>query len=201
MARRRPGQKAHKFARLLTTEHHYLYRTLMSDNDHAPSFVIGATDLPSFDGDHAVELLDTLTYLPDDILTKVDRASMSVSLEVRVPLLDPDVFSFAWSLPPHLRVHEGSGKIALRQVLARHVPPDLFERPKMGFGVPVSAWLRGPLRSWADQLLDPALIREQALLNETAVGKLWSDHQRGSLDNGSQLWPILMLQAWLQERR
>jgi asparagine synthase (glutamine-hydrolysing) len=195
------ADRARKFLRTFGSPTNQVYRTLMSDNDDAVSFVIGAFDARTYDADVSVELLDTLTYLPDDILTKVDRASMSVSLEVRVPLLDPDVFSFAWSLPPLLRVHEGTGKVALRRVLARHVPPNLFERPKMGFGVPVSAWLRGPLGSWADQLLDPALIREQELLNAEAVAKLWAEHQRGVVDNGPQLWPILMLQAWLQEHR
>jgi asparagine synthase (glutamine-hydrolysing) len=195
------SDRARKLLRTFGAATDRAYRTLMSDNDEATSFVIGASDISTFDDSVAVELLDTITYLPDDILTKVDRASMSVSLEVRVPMLDSDVFAFAWSLPPHLRVTDGVGKIALREVLSRHVPTSLFNRPKMGFGVPVSKWLRGPLGQWADEILDPALIREQALLNEAAVGKLWSDHRRGLLDNGPQLWPILMLQAWLQERR
>jgi asparagine synthase (glutamine-hydrolysing) len=199
IARKRPGQKAHKLARLLATEDSNLYRSLMSENDQALSLVIGASDLPSFNQEAKVQLLDTLTYLPDDILTKVDRASMSVSLEVRVPLLDHDVFAFAWSLPPHLRVNDRKGKVVLRRALERHVPPDLFERPKMGFGVPVSSWLRGPLRQWVDDLLDPALLVEQGILQAETVTSLWSEHTNGSVDNGPQLWPIVMLQAWLQE--
>ena len=177
------------------------YRCLMSDNDHAPSFVIDASDLPSFHQSDNIQLLDTLTYLPDDILTKVDRASMSVGLEVRVPLLDPDVFEFSWSLPPHLRFDGSYGKVALRRVLERHVPTKLFERPKTGFGVPVSSWLRGPLRAWAEELLDPVLIREQGLLRAEKVTVIWSEHVEKSIDNGPQLWPIVMLQAWLQEHR
>jgi asparagine synthase (glutamine-hydrolysing) len=200
IARKRPGQKAHKLARLLMTEDRNLYRSLMSDNDQALSLVIGASDLPSFDQGAKVQLLDTLTYLPDDILTKVDRASMSVSLEVRVPLLDQEVFAFAWSLPPHLRVSDNKGKVALQRVLERHVPPPLFERPKMGFGVPVSSWLQGPLRQWADDLLDPALVAEHGILRADKVTALWSEHSNGFVDNGPQLWPILMLQAWLQEK-
>jgi asparagine synthase (glutamine-hydrolysing) len=193
------ADRAQKFLRSFGSPSGAGYRSLMSDNDDAPSFVINASDLPSFHQSDNTQLLDTLTYLPDDILTKVDRASMSVSLEVRVPLLDQEVFAFAWSLPPHLRVDGNTGKVALRRVLERHVPSHMFERPKMGFGVPVSSWLRGPLRAWADELLDPALLREQGILRVEKVTSLWFDHVKKSVDNGPQLWPILMLQAWLQE--
>jgi len=142
-------------------------------------------------------LIDTLTYLPSDLLTKVDRASMSVSLEVRVPFLDPDLFQFAWGLSHSDRVREGQGKWILRELLRRDLPDNLIDRPKMGFGIPVGQWLRGPLRSWADDLLDPTLVREQGLLDPLIVQQRWMDHRDGRADLTFQIWSILMFQAWL----
>ncbi len=143
--------------------------------------------------------LDFLSYLPDDILVKVDRAAMGSSLETRVPFLDSRVIEFAWRLPMHLRVRGGSGKWLLRQVLARHVPPALTERPKQGFGVPVDRWLRGPLAPWADALLDPARIAERGILDAGAVQHEWAQHRSGKADRHLTLWPVLMLEAWLEE--
>ena len=142
--------------------------------------------------------LDSLTYLPDDILTKVDRAAMAVSLESRIPLLDAAVIEFAWRLPAHMKLRNGVSKWVLREVLYRHVPRELIERPKMGFGVPIDQWLRGPLRPWAEDLLDEATLRRQGYLNTALVKKTWNEHLSGSRNWHHQLWSILMFQAWLE---
>ena len=140
--------------------------------------------------------LDTVGYLPDDILHKVDRAAMSVSLETRVPLLDHRLVELAWRLPAHARVRDGVGKWVLREVLARRVPRALFERPKSGFAVPLDAWLRGPLASWADALLAPDAVSRDGLLDVDRVGHLWRAHRSGRSGLGRDLWPLLMFQAW-----
>jgi asparagine synthase (glutamine-hydrolysing) len=140
---------------------------------------------------------DTTGYLPDDILTKVDRAAMANSLETRVPFLDRGVFDLAWRLPMEVKLHDGATKWILRQVLQRHVPAPLFERPKMGFGLPIGAWLRGPLRPWAEELLGERRLRAQGLLDPTPVRLAWRDHVRGRRDLGYELWDVLVLEAWL----
>ena len=141
--------------------------------------------------------LDTLTYLPDDILTKVDRASMAVGLEARVPLLDHRLVEFAWQLPLEVKLRDGQGKWPLRQVLARYVPPTLFERPKMGFGMPVDHWLRGPLRSWADALLEPARLDREGLLASEPIRKRWEAHRSGRANWAYPIWNVLIFQSWL----
>ena len=141
--------------------------------------------------------LDTMRYLPDDILHKVDRAAMSVALETRVPLLDHRLVELAWRLPMHSKVRDGQGKWLLRELLARDVPRALFERPKTGFGIPVGRWLAGPLRPWAEDLLSPDTLRADGLLDVAATRHVWDDHTSGRWDAGYELWPILMFQAWL----
>lgn len=140
---------------------------------------------------------DSLSYLPDDVLCKVDRAAMAHGLETRVPMLDPQVIQAAWNLPDELRLSRGRGKIALRKLLAQHLPPELIERPKAGFSVPIGGWLRGPLRSWACDLLSPERLRRQNHLQAEAVERLWQQHLRGEAHEGV-LWSLLMFQSWLE---
>ena len=146
-----------------------------------------------------VMLMDTINYLPDDILVKVDRASMSVSLETRAPFLDPRVFRYAWSLPSSLKINGSKTKFILREVLSNYIPKEMIERPKKGFGIPLDDWLRGPLKNWADALLNKELINSEKLLNAEVVEKLWSDHSQGKINNGPLLWNILMFQLWLKD--
>jgi len=145
--------------------------------------------------------LDAIQYLPGDILVKVDRAAMAVSLEGRVPLLDPEVVGFAWSLPLDYKIRNGVSKWVLRQMLYRHVPQSLIDRPKAGFGIPIGAWLRGPLRDWAESLLAPATLTQSGLFDTGAVQQLWHQHQRGTRNNEHRLWPLLMVLAWIDNAR
>ena len=140
-------------------------------------------------------LADAMAYLPNDILVKVDRAAMAASLETRAPFLDHRVAAMAWQLPLALKLRDGAGKWALRQLLYRHVPRALIERPKAGFAMPIGPWLRGPLRAWADDLLDSALMRSQGWLQPEPVQRLWREHLAGA-DHTPQLWSVLMWQAW-----
>lgn len=205
-----PGDKIHKSSHVLNAKSlNYVYNNLVNQIIDKSKFVLNdqdshMMDLEIFNSLSGIEQMmatDTLTYLPDDILVKVDRAAMYNSLETRVPFLDVDVIEFAWSLPLSIKIKEGKGKWILRQVLEKYVPTRLIDRPKMGFGVPIQDWLRGPLRYWAEELLDKKKIEEQGLLDYTVIRTKWEQHLNGSRNWQYQLWSVLMFQAWLNEQR
>lgn len=198
------GEKLHKLADLLAAKSpEEIYCGMMSHwRGQAP--VSGAVSQAKAEpawpalGDltHRMMYMDSVSYLPNDILTKVDRAAMGVSLETRVPLLDHRVFEFAWQLPLSLKVRDGKGKWLLRQLLYKHVPIELIERPKMGFGIPLKNWLRGPLRDWAETLIEPGRLTQENNLDGAVVTQKWREFQSGQRDWSSQLWDVLMFQAW-----
>ena len=204
---RMPGMKVHKAARVLPAGNlNEAYRLLASHADKPDALVPGARERPTLlsgargapdDPLQRMLYLDAMTYLPDDILTKVDRATMAVALETRVPFLDPAVAALAWRLPADVKVRAGTGKWLLRQVLHGLVPPELVERPKAGFGIPLASWLRGPLRDWAEALLAPGLLAEQGYVAPAPVAAMWQAHQSGRQDLAYELWDVLMFQAWL----
>jgi asparagine synthase (glutamine-hydrolysing) len=144
--------------------------------------------------------IDTLTYLPDDILCKVDRAAMSVSLETRVPFLDHRIAEFAWRLPLNMKIRGGESKWLLRQVLYKYVPRQLIERPKAGFGIHVGQWLRGPLREWAETLLDAVRIEREGFFQPAPIRKAWTEHLSGQRNWTPRLWAVLMFQTWLEKQ-
>lgn len=208
-----PGDKAHKLGHRLHDMRGIddLYVSLLSEWSNADGMVLDEQMPPNLLDDRArwpnladpvarMMALDGLTYLPDDILVKVDRAAMAVSLETRVPFLDRDVIEFAWSLPMHMKIRDGQGKWLLRQLLDRYVPRALVDRPKMGFGIPLDAWLRGPLRDWAENLLAEDRLRLEGYLNPVPVRAAWKAHLAGQASYGYRLWSVLMFQAWLEQQ-
>lgn len=188
------------------------YRELVSHWKNPANVAIGAHEpdtimnmpgtLPTLPGlRERMMYLDMLTYLHDDILTKVDRASMAVSLEARVPLLDHRLVEFAWRVPTEYKYREGRGKWLLRQVLDRYVPRSLMERPKMGFAVPIEQWLCGPLRDWAEALLDERRLREEGFFDPVPIRTMWQEHVTGKRRWHYYLWDVLMFQAWIEGKR
>jgi asparagine synthase (glutamine-hydrolysing) len=207
--RKRVGDKLHKLAGVMTADgSDMLYERLTTFWGDTTDLVVGAQALPELveeefatsipDQIEREQYLDTITYLPDDILTKIDRASMAVSLEARVPLLDHRVIEFVWGLPTNYRIRDGKTKWLLRRVLSRYVPDDLVNRPKMGFGVPLDSWLRGPIRDWAEALLDEARLRQEGYLDPFPIRAKWKEHISGTRNWQYALWGVLMFQAWLE---
>jgi asparagine synthase (glutamine-hydrolysing) len=205
-----PGDRIHKLADVLPLPSaEAMYRNLASHWTSPATVVVGGAegdplaaagfDLPT--GLSFVEwmmAIDTRTYLPDDIMVKVDRAGMAVSLESRAPFLDHRVIEVAWRAPLATKLRNGQGKWLLRQILDRYVPRSLVERPKMGFGIPLDSWLRGPLKEWAVALLAPERLRAEGYLAPEPIRQKWEEHQSGRRNWQYQLWDVLMFQAWLE---
>jgi asparagine synthase (glutamine-hydrolysing) len=201
------GDKARKLARVLAGDSADFYRLVASHWADPDAVVQGGAEPPHRHLDprlvdlvpdpvERMQFIDTVTYLPDDILTKVDRASMAVSLEARVPILDHRVVAFSWSLPAPLKARDGGGKWLLRRVLDRYVPRHLVERPKMGFGVPIDVWLRGPLRDWAEALLAERRLAVEGVFDPAPIRAKWQGHVSGARNDQYPLWNVLMFQAW-----
>ncbi|MDH5545908.1 MAG: asparagine synthase (glutamine-hydrolyzing) [Gammaproteobacteria bacterium] len=208
-----PGDKLHKLSRVLSTSTPWeMYQSLVSQW-HNPVQLVSGMGNPEVMADQhsifadsgtigeAMMRMDLLTYLPGDVLTKVDRASMAFSLEARVPLLDHRIIEYANNIRMDLKVSRGQGKWLLRKVLQKYVPLNLFERPKMGFGVPVEQWLRSELRDWAESLLDPVKLQQQGFIDPVPVQKVWKTHLSGKANHYLDIWSILMFQSWLEERQ
>ena len=204
------GDKLHKAAYVLSAkDNRELYLGLVSQWKQPESIVIGGSEPKTLisnnnllDGEltdtEIMMALDMLTYMPDDILTKVDRASMAVSLETRVPMLDHSVVEFAWQLPIEIKLNNGIPKWPLREMLYKYVPKEIIERPKMGFGIPLDEWLRGPLKIWASEMLSPLRIQKEGYFNEGLVTQAWNEHLSGKYNHTQQLWCILMFISWLE---
>jgi asparagine synthase (glutamine-hydrolysing) len=210
---RLPGDKMHKLARVLAArDGDVLYRQLLSTWQTPTSVLVEGTEYGAPCDDRTLRvdapdlvdrmmLTDSLMYLPDDILVKLDRAAMGVSLETRVPMLDPKLVAFAWSLPKQMKIRKKTGKFILREVLAQYVPRAMFERPKMGFGVPLADWLRGPLRDWAEPLLSEDRLRADGMFKPEPIGTKWQQHISGERNWQYDLWLVLMFQCWMDHWR
>jgi len=177
-------------------------------NDHVPTIVLKPlflTDKLPKNGvnDFASQMMykDTLNYLTDDILCKVDRAAMNVSLETRVPFLDPKIVELAWRMPIEMKINGTEGKSVLRNILYKYVPKELIERPKAGFSIPLSDWLKGPLKDWADSLLDKERLISEGYLNAEYVSNIWNEHLKGKRNWTFRIWSILMFQSWLESTK
>jgi asparagine synthase (glutamine-hydrolysing) len=202
------GDRVHKLATLLRIDDpDQLYRAMVSAVHDPCALVIDAREPQTAFTDPAqrpqlteyVERMmyfDALTYLPENILTKVDRASMAVSLEARAPFLDHRVVEFGWQLPLEAKLHAGQSKRLLRQLFSRYLPGELAERPKQGFAIPLADWLRGPLRDWAETLLDERRLADEGFLHAAPIRRKWQEHLHGSRNWSSLIWNVLMFQAW-----
>ncbi len=206
------GDKLHKLAEVVAAPGmETLYLNLMSHWKKPQDIAIGGkdpltaiTDTDSWprvsDFTHRMMHLDMETYLPGDILVKVDRAAMGVSLEGRIPLLDTDIIEFAWRIPYHMKVRNGRGKWLMRETLYKHVPKQLIDRPKRGFGIPLDVWLRGPLREWAEDLLSESRLKREGFFHAAPIRQKWREHLSGTRNWHFYLWDVLMFQAWHAER-
>ena len=204
-----PGYKIDKLAGLLSARSqaeiyqrlvsHFYSPTQLVLNSKEPSSLLDQGLFSPLSGAEWLMAMDSVTYMSDDILTKVDRASMALSLESRVPFLDHRLVEFAWSLPLEMKLKQGQGKWILRQVLNRYVPETMMARPKQGFSIPLDMWLRTELKDWGAELLQPSKIEQQGFLNSAMVAQMWQQHQSGQRNWKYQLWDILMWQAWLEE--
>lgn len=206
-----PGDKLHKLADILSFQSvDEIYYKLVSNWSDSEQLVIGrSVPIPAFnqercfsqlaEPEHQMMGLDTQTYLPDDILMKVDRAAMGVSLETRVPMLDHRVVEFAWTLPMEMKIQGYRGKWLLRRVLDRHVPATLIERTKSGFAVPIDSWLRGPLKDWAEDLLNADTLKRQGYIDPALIHLKWEEHQTGKHNWSNRLWAVLMFQSWVNQ--
>lgn len=205
-----PGDRAHKLASVLYCDSaSQLYECLLTQWSDANAMVLGADYKSSIQplwqqlsdfklNEFKMMACDTLGYLPNDILHKVDRAAMGVSLETRVPFLDHRVIEFAWQLPQHMKIRNGQRKWLLRELLYKHVPRDLIERPKTGFGIPIGDWLRGPLRDWAEDLLGESRMRQEGFFDPIPIRRKWTEHLSGKRNWQEPMWAVLMFQAWLR---
>lgn len=214
----RPGEKIHKFAEAMidVSSAQELYFNLIRQWKNPENLVKNLSKKNSnhlffksekfkikvnLSDSEKMMFFDSLSYLPDDILVKVDRAAMSMSLETRVPFLNRDVIELAWRMESNAKIKNGTSKNPLRVILNKYLPNDLMNKPKTGFGLPIGEWLKGPLFDWADALLDPVKIDEEGFFFSAAIQKVWKEHLNGITDHSSKLWCILMFQAWLQEER
>lgn len=208
-----PGDKAHKLSEVIDApDEHSFYKALRSEWKDPGEVVRGAQEpltilddrasWPQTDGfEHWMMAMDAQTYLPDDILVKVDRAAMSVSLETRAPFLDHRVVELSWRLPLRMKIRNGQGKWVLRKVLYKYVPSELVERPKMGFGIPIDLWLRGPLRDWAEALLTEQRLKNDGYFDPRPIRHKWAEHLSGERNWQQHLWSVLMFQGWLEHQR
>lgn len=204
------GDKLHKFAESMTAKSpELLYQHLISQWPQPEKIILSSSKnysqnpillaVEEMDFIEKMMITDSISYLPDDIMTKVDRAGMAVSLESRAPYLDHQLFEFIWQLPLHMKIRNRNNKWLLRQVLSRYIPNQFFERPKMGFGVPLAEWLRGPLRDWAETLLNKKLMEQQGFFQTKPILDKWQEHLSGKRNWQYQLWTVLMFQAWMSQ--
>ncbi len=213
LIKRNPGDRLHKLAVILAADNPVaMYHSLISLWQNPMDIAIGAGELPTAftdrnlladlpDYTRQIMYLDAVTYLPNGILTKIDRAGKGAGLEIRVPFLDHRVVEFTWRVPLSMLIRNGQGKWLLRQVLYKYLPGELVDRPKMGFGAPISRWFKGPLKDWADSQLDGERLKQEGFLRQEPVLKLWKEHLGGERNWQYQLWNILMFQAWLEKEK